>query len=84
MFELTYTKVGDYYIPNPILDEPPELDRFMGKYADLRRNYLRQHRPTTWAALLNSGTIGKPRLLPAPASVRSCPSLPGTLAQRMR
>lgn len=57
MFELTYTKVGDYYIPDLILDELPELNRFMGKYADLRRDYLREHRPATWAALLNSGTI---------------------------
>lgn len=43
MFELTYTKVGDYYIPDLILDEPPELDRFMGKYADLRRDYLGEY-----------------------------------------
>ena len=40
--ELSYIKVGDYYLPNLILDEPPELRRFIGKYADLRREYLKE------------------------------------------
>ena len=35
MAELTYTKVGDYYIPNLILDEEPEQDVFYGKYGSL-------------------------------------------------
>ena len=44
MAELTYTKVGDYYIPNLILDEEPEQDVFYGKYGSLRRSYLQKHR----------------------------------------
>lgn len=32
MAELTYTRVGDYYIPDLILDEEPEQDVFYGKY----------------------------------------------------
>ena len=35
MAELTYTRVGDYYIPDLILDEKPEKDVFYGKYGDL-------------------------------------------------
>lgn len=54
--ELTYTKVGDYYIPNLVLDEP-EPEKFYGKYGDLRREYIREHRPTLWASLLNSGRL---------------------------
>jgi hypothetical protein len=52
--ELTYTKVGDYYIPNLVLDEP---EKFYGKYGNLRREYIREHRPTLWASLVNSGRL---------------------------
>ena len=55
MAELTYTKVGDYYIPDLILDEEPEQDVFYGKYGDLRRSYLREHKPRLWAVLVNNG-----------------------------
>ena len=54
--ELSYIKVGDYYLPNLILDEPPEPNRFIGKYADLRREYLREHRLDLWMVLVNNGT----------------------------
>ena len=57
MEELTYTLVGDYYIPNLILDEEPEQDVFYGKYGTLRRDYLQEHRPMLWAALVNSGKL---------------------------
>ena len=54
--ELTYTRVGDYYIPDLILDEP-QPEKFYGKYGDLRREYLREHRPALWASLVNSGRV---------------------------
>ena len=57
MAELTYMRVGDYYIPDLILDEEPERDVFYGKYGSLRRDYLREHRPMLWAALVNSGRL---------------------------
>ena len=57
MAELTYTRVGDYYIPNLILDEEPGPDVFYGKYGSLRRGYLREHRPMLWAVLVNSGKL---------------------------
>ncbi len=56
MAELTYTKVGDYYIPDLILDEEPEQDVFYGKYGALRRSYLQEHKPRLWAVLVNNGT----------------------------
>ncbi|MBD5149274.1 MAG: TnpV protein [Oscillibacter sp.] len=56
MAELTYTKVGDYYIPDLILDEELEQDVFYGKYGDLRRSYLREHKPRLWTVLVNNGT----------------------------
>lgn len=57
MAELTYTRVGDYYIPDLILDEEPEQDVFYGKYGNLRHNYLREHRPKLWMVLVNSGKL---------------------------
>ena len=57
MIELTYTKVGDYYIPDLVLDEEPEQDVFYGKYGDLRRDYLQEHRPGLWMVLVNSGKL---------------------------
>ena len=54
--KLDYIKVGDYYLPNLILDEPPELRRFIGKYADLRRKYLKEHQLALWMVLVNDGT----------------------------
>ena len=57
MAELTYTKVGDYYIPDLILDEEPDQDVFYGKYGDLRRDYLREHKPKLWMVPVNSGKL---------------------------
>ena len=57
MAELTYTKVGDYYIPDLTLDEEPEQDVFYGKYGSLRRDYLWEHKPRLWAVLVNNGTL---------------------------
>lgn len=57
MEELTYTKVGDYYIPDLILDEEPEQDVFYGKYGSLRRDYLREYRPKLWMVLVNSDKL---------------------------
>ena len=57
MAELTYIRVGDYYIPNLILDEEPEQDVFYGKYGDLRCDYIREHRPGLWMVLVNSGKL---------------------------
>ncbi len=53
--ELTYTKVGDYYIPDLILDEAQATEKFYGKYGDLRRTYLREHKPKLWMVLVNTG-----------------------------
>ena len=54
-FELTYTKVGDYYIPDLMLDEDPATEKFYGKYGDFRRTYLQEHKPKLWMVLVNTG-----------------------------
>ena len=39
---LTYRKVGDYYIPNLALSKDEYEDYSIGKYAQLRLNYLKE------------------------------------------
>ena len=41
--ELTYTKCGDYLIPDLVLSDTKEYH--IGKYGRLRRAYLKEHRP---------------------------------------
>ena len=56
--ELTYTKVGDYYIPDLVLDpESAEPVRTVGKYGSLRRTYLKQHKHDLWRELAGSGKL---------------------------
>ena len=43
MNELTYTRCGDYYIPDLKLSEQPEAP--IGKYGRMRQRYLKEHRP---------------------------------------
>lgn len=50
MNELTYTRVGDYYIPNLKLAEQPEKP--IGKYGRMRQRYLKEHRPALYSSLL--------------------------------
>ena len=49
---LTYTKNGDYLIPNLSLSEQPEKP--LGKYGRMRKVYLKEHRPILYNHLLMS------------------------------
>ena len=52
--ELTYSKNGDYYLPDLcVLDTKYEI----GKYGMMRQTYLKNHRPRLYAALLTNGTL---------------------------
>ena len=58
MAELTYIRVGDYYIPNLVLDlEPAESPKTVGKYGSLRRTYLKERRHELWHELAGSGKL---------------------------
>ena len=47
---LTYTKVGDYYIPNLVLKE--QLDTPIGRDGRMRLRYLKEHRKGLYTSLL--------------------------------
>ena len=55
MHEITYTQVGDYLVPN--LTIGGEAQPVYGKYCMLRKQYLKEHRKGTYAALLLSGKL---------------------------
>lgn len=53
--ELTYTKVGDYYIPNLTLGDRP--DQPLGRYGRMRQKFLEEHHPGTYTRLTLSGEL---------------------------
>ena len=53
--ELTYTKVGDYYIPDLTAESLPSRD--LGKYGRMRLRYLQDHKSELYAALLMEGRL---------------------------
>ena len=52
--EISYSKVGDYLIPNLIL---PDEEQSIGKYGRMRRRYLKEHRPVLFSNLILSGKL---------------------------
>ena len=51
---LNYTKIGDYQLPNLILNQPRKP---LGKYGRLRRTYLKEQRPVLYHTMLLSGSL---------------------------
>ena len=50
--EITYTKCGDYYLPD--LAVPEEEPATYGRFGHMRRKYLKEHRRGTYTSLLTS------------------------------
>ena len=57
MNEITYTKQGDYLIPDLTLPTEPEIQ--LGRYALMHRDYLEQYKRVTYLNLLTSGELNK-------------------------
>ena len=56
MTEITYTKHGDYYLPN--LLPPQDTDNHpIGKYGLLHRSFLKEHRKAFYTTLLTTGKL---------------------------
>ncbi len=53
--ELTYTKTGNYLLPNLMMDEQPEGD--IGVYGRMRKRFLKEHRKGTYNGMLLKGTL---------------------------
>ena len=55
MNELTYTRRGDYWIPNLSLSQ--QESKPLGKYGRMRKKYLQEHRPVLWNSMILSETL---------------------------
>ena len=55
--ELTYTKVGDYYIPDLTLDDDAECE--IGVYGRMHQRFLEEHHHGTYTSLLLTGKLWK-------------------------
>ena len=53
--EMTYTRNGDYLIPDLNLTETEQKP--LGKYGRLRKTYLKEHRPILWNKMILSETL---------------------------
>lgn len=53
--ELTYTRVGDCYIPDLTLGEQP--GKSLGKYGRMRQQFLKNHHSGTYNRLILSGKL---------------------------
>ena len=51
---VTYSTVGDYQLPNLILNQPRKP---LGKYGRLRRTYLKEQRPVLYHTMLLNGSL---------------------------
>ena len=51
----TYSQVGDYQIPNLVMDPQPEGE--IGIWGQRRKQYLKEHRKGTYNAMLLQGTL---------------------------
>ena len=53
--ELTYTQVGDYLLPNFVMDPQPEGN--IGVWGRRRKRYLKERRDGTYTAMVLKGTL---------------------------
>ena len=51
--KITYTRVGDYYLPNLAAPESPKV----GRWGMLRFTYLRKHRDALYTIMLMDNTL---------------------------
>ena len=49
--ELTYTRVGDYLLPDSALSDPLDAER-LTKYGMMRKNFLKTHKPALYGKML--------------------------------
>ena len=54
---ISYTLVGDYYVPNLVLKQEEKV--ILNKYARLRLNYLKQYKKAEYTILFMNGELNK-------------------------
>ena len=54
---ISYTLVGDYYVPNLVLKQEEKV--ILNKYGRLRLNYLKEHKKAEYTILFMNGELNK-------------------------
>jgi len=55
---ITYSRAGDYFLPNIVLNEPTkELGSPLGRYGKMRKAFLKEHRTARYNTMLLSETL---------------------------
>ena len=75
--EITYTLVGDYYLPNLAAPKSPKV----GRWGMLRFNYLRKHREALYTIMLMENTLN-PHLEEIDCQAQEMEQLISQLAQQ--
>ncbi len=55
--EITYSKHGDYYYPDLVL--PPQPTGDIGRFGRMRKKYLKEYQPDTFALMLMDNTLSQ-------------------------
>jgi len=55
-FGLTYVKVGDYYLPNIALSDPPNAE-LLNRYGMMRKQFIKKNQPIAYSRMLSSETL---------------------------
>ena len=55
MTQITYTRQGDYLLPNLLPPQEPQIP--LGKYALMRRRFLQENRKVAYTNLLTTGQL---------------------------
>jgi hypothetical protein len=56
--QITYTRIGDFLIPDIIIQVPPEENvKPLSRYALLHQRFLKEHRTITYNTLLLKGKL---------------------------
>ena len=56
-YGIEYTKVGDYYMPNLVLEK--EEKNILNKYGRMRLNFLKENRKAEYRIMFTKGTLNK-------------------------
>lgn len=56
-YGIEYTKVGDYYIPNLVLEKKEKI--ILNKYGRLRLKFLKENKKAEYTIMFMNGTLNK-------------------------
>ena len=56
-YEITYTKINDYHIPNLAFPKSKYSNYKLGKYGRMRARYLKEHKKAEYTMLLIDGKL---------------------------